>query len=444
MKHKKKFYFFIALLALFVAHGVISWWVGERAERISVAQVQYLNEHLQSLTDDGYPDQHVQLELDTLHRGVWRSQRLLTLTWSRGPLIKRYVFEDNLQHGPWPWGRLRQQEWLPVMAYSEMRLLNQGAGKDLFEWSQGKEPLQMATKIDWDGRFNSRWQWAALTHEEDAERFVLGAGALDIKSIGQGLYQLKATAPTLAYEKQHEAFYMVEPQIQWITTDPKSLFDGHLYVGADELEWHDGAEIRADDFELELIQQREEGLFDMTAQSSAKEVVIDGGITLGAFDLRLQLERIAEAISARAFAELSDQERDELWLKSLAAHPRYTIEELNWVNEGGKAQFSGFFELAPRMGDELEKAAFKADLPRAVLQEVVGQEKGVKGAMLRVLLDAFIKEGQQLNLIEFEDDALRLDLQYDQGADNYVLNGQTHGKKEMQAILFKWLLWLAR
>src|SRR5690625_6678806 len=133
----------------------------------------------------------------------------------------------------------------------------------------------------------------------------------------------------------------------------------------------------------------------MTAQSSAKEVVIDGCISFGAFDLWLQLARIAEDISALPFAELSYQERDELWLNSLAAHPRYTIEELNWVNEGGKAQFSGFFELAPRMGDELEKAAFKADLPRAVLQEVVGQEKGVKGAMLRVLLDAFIKEGQQ-------------------------------------------------
>src|SRR5690625_95954 len=128
----------------------------------------------------------------------------------------------------------------------------------------------------------------------------------------------------------------------------------------------------------------------------------------------------------------------------LAAHPRYTIEELNWVNEGGKARFSGFFELAPRLGDELEKAAFKADVPQAVLQDVVDQEKGVKGAMLRLLLAAFIKEGRQLNLIEFKDEALSLDLQYDQSAENYVLNGQTHGKKEMQAILFKWLLWLAQ
>src|SRR5690625_7280859 len=89
----------------------------------------------------------------------------------------------------------------------------------------------------------------------------------------------------------------------------------------------------------------------------------------------------------------------------LAAHPRYTIEELNWVNEGGKAQFSGFFELAPRMGDELEKAAFKADLPRAVLQEVVGQEKGDKGAMRRVVLDELITKGQQLNVSETEEAA---------------------------------------
>ena len=444
MKHKKKFYFFVVVLALLVVHGVVSWWVGERAERISVAQVQYLNEHLQELTADGYPDQHVQLELDTLHRGVWRSQRLLTLTWSRGPLIKRYVFEDDLQHGPWPWARLREQEWVPVMAYSDMRLLNQGAGKALFEWSHGKEPLRMTTEINWDGSFNSLWQWAALTYEGSAEHFVLGSGELDIKSIGQGLYQLKASAPALSYEKNQEVFHMIEPQVQWITTDPESLFDGHMFVGADELEWHDDTRVRADRFSLELIQQREEGLFDLSAQASAKEIIINDGITLGAFDVRLQLERIAEAISARAFAELSEQERDDLWLKGLAAHPRYTIEELNWVNEGGKARFSGFFELAPRMGDELEKAAFKANVPPAVLQDVVSQEKGVKGAMLRLLLDTFIKEGQQLNLIEFKDEALKIDLQYDQGAENYVLNGQTHGKKEMQAILFKWLLWLAR
>src|SRR5690625_6698248 len=103
MKHKKKFYFFVVVLALLVVHGVVSWWVGERAERISVAQVQYLNEHLQELTADGYHDQHVQLELDKMHRGVWRSKRLLTLTWSRGSLIKRNVYAGELQQGSWPW-----------------------------------------------------------------------------------------------------------------------------------------------------------------------------------------------------------------------------------------------------------------------------------------------------------------------------------------------------
>ena len=70
MKHKKKFYFFIFILALVVVHGVVSWWVGERAERLSLAQIQYFNEHLQELTADEYPDQNIQLELDTVHRGV--------------------------------------------------------------------------------------------------------------------------------------------------------------------------------------------------------------------------------------------------------------------------------------------------------------------------------------------------------------------------------------
>lgn len=444
MKHKKKFYFFIFILALVVVHGVVSWWVGERAERLSLAQIQYFNEHLQELTADEYPDQNIQLELDTVHRGVWSSQRLLTVTWSRGPLVERYVFEDNLQHGPWPWARLRQKEWLPVMAYSEMHLLDQGAGKDLYEWSQGKEPLRIVTEIDWGGRFNGLWQWAAFMHDAPEGQFMLGAGELRIKGIGQGLYQLKAQAPAFSYKKGQEALYLTEPQIQWITTSQQTLFDGHLYVYADELEWHDDGEIWADDFVLELTQEYEEGFFDMAAQASAKEVVLNGGIKLGSFDIRLQLERIAEDIGARAFASLTEEERDELWLRSLAAYPRYTVHELNWRNDGGRARFSGFFELAPRLGDELEKVAFKADVPKAVLQEVIGQEKGMKGAMLRLLLDTFIKEGSKLNLIEFQDEALKVDLQYDQSADNYVLNGQAHDKKEMQGILFQWLLWLAQ
>src|SRR5690625_98733 len=148
MQHKKKFYFFIFLLALVVLHGTVSWWVGERAERLSVEQVAHLNQQLLTITAEDYPDQHIQLELDTVRRGIWTSQRILTLSWSQGSKIQRYVFQDDLQHGPWPWARLRQQQWQPLLAYSQMRLLKQGAGQKLFEWSQGKEPLRLDTEIE--------------------------------------------------------------------------------------------------------------------------------------------------------------------------------------------------------------------------------------------------------------------------------------------------------
>lgn len=440
MKHKKKFYFFITILALVVVHGVISWWVGERAERLSVAQVEYFNEHLKTLSQDTGTTIH--LEIDTVHRGIWSSQRLLTLTWSQGAETQRYVFEDDLQHGPWPLARLKNKQWLPVMAYSTMHVLDQGAGRALFEWSQGAEPLRIETEIDWGGQFNSQWQWAALTYDASSKRFVLGAGELDIKSIGQGLYQLKGQAPAFLYQEGQEQLSLVEPHVQWITTGQQALLDGHLYVGADELEWHNEGTIWLEHVMLELTQQYEEGLYDASVQASAKEVVLNNGIKLGAFDVRLQAERIAEKISAQAFAALTEAQRDKLWLDSLASYPRYTIHELNWVNAGGKARFSGFFELAPRLGDELEKAAFRADIPQPVLEQVIVQEKGVTGAMLRLLLQTFIKEGQRLNVIELQDNALKVDVQYDQSADNYVLNGQIHNKKDMQAILFKWLLWL--
>jgi|SRR5690625_1476298 len=442
MQHKKKFYFFIFLLALVVLHGTVSWWVGERAERLSVEQVAHLNQQLLTITAEDYPDQHIQLELDTVRRGIWTSQRILTLSWSQGSKIQRYVFQDDLQHGPWPWARLRQQQWQPLLAYSQMRLLKQGAGQKLFEWSQGKEPLRLDTEIDWGGQFNSLWQWAAMTHQQASHQFVLGAGSLDIKGIGQGLYQLKAQAPAFNFATKDEAFRFVAPQWQWITTDPQSIFDGHMYFEALEFEWQAETLLQADQLALELTQHRKGGLFNLSAQGRAHEVVLDGGIELGEFDIRFQLERLAEDLGAQAIGSLSAQQRDELWLKSLAAHPRYTLQELNWRNKGGEARFAGFFELAPRLGDELEKAAVTASIPRSVLKEVISQEKGMKATMLSLLLDGFIKEGQQLDLITFAEDTIKLDLQYDQQADNYVLNGQARKKSEMQAVLFKGLLWL--
>lgn len=443
MKHKKKFYFFVFVLALIVGHGTVSWWVGERAERLSIQQVNHLNQQFREFAQNKPAGKSIQLELDTVKRGIWSSQRLLTIIFTHDNEQSLFFFEDELEHGPWPWSRLKEQQWTPVLAYSQMHLLKRAAGKQLYDWSLGKEPLQITTDIDWGGQFNSLWQWAALGYKSGHERFVLGAGDLKIWGIGQGRYQLKAQTPAFSYQSQDEQLHLIDAELRWLSTNPASLYDGQLYFNAREVEWDAELRLRADGLTVEFIQRREDELLNFSASGNATGITVDRGILLGDLSLRLQLERIAEELGAQALGGLTEAERDELWLQSLAAHPRYTIEELRWENSGGRATFDGFFELTPKLGQELEKASAQATIPQTVIQEVFKQEKGMKAAMLNLLLQSFIKEGAELGLLTFEDEVISFDMQYDQSADNYVLNGQTHEKSEMQAILFKWLMWLA-
>jgi len=441
MRQKKTFITLLVLITVVIIHGAVSWWVGARAEKLSLQQVEYLNQQLKKLSTQHDPSQRVTLRLKTKERGIWSTQRQLILDWYRGVQHHRYVLDDQLQHGPWPWARLRAGQWAPVVAYSELTLSDEDDGALLYQWSQGRHPLKAQTEIDWQGQFNSQWRWAALTAKQAEFQFVLGAGGVDIRGLGQNNYQIKAQAPALTYQR-HEGLRLIEPKLQWITTENSSLYDGQMHFSATEFAWLAEPMLQGEALLVEFIQNSDDGLLNFSAQGSAEKVVADRGILLGDFQLRLMLERLGENIGAQAFTLLDSKQYEALWLESLAAHPRYTIEEFIWENEGGSAEFSGFFELSPRLGDELEKATLQVNLPKSVIEAVIKQEKGMKAALLSLLFDTALKEGQQLELITFDGKVIKTYMHYDQAADNYVLNGRTHSKDDLQAILLKWLLWL--
>src|SRR5690625_2728027 len=381
MKHKKKFYFILLLVAFIVAHGVASWWVGEQAQQISTQQVSYLNKQLERLSTEQGVEQSVQLELDTVKRGVWSSERYLTVTWFDGKRQQRYVLEDNLQHGPWPWALIKKGQWKPVIAFSQMHLLEQGAGKNLYDWALGKTPLLINTEINWGGQFNSHWEWVALVNEKSKEPFTLGAGSLEIHSIGQSRYQLQAQAPAFSLSYQGEELRFIEPEIKWLSTNPNSLYDGQVNFKALSFEWRTETLLQAEHLDIEVVQHSQDGYFDLTTQADLRHVVIDRGILLGNFALRMQLERFAQSVAAQTLSSnkpKTKDEKDALWLQKLAEYPKYTVESFIWENDGGKATLSGFVTLAPRLGDELDKAALEVNLPSGVLKNVIGQEKGVK------------------------------------------------------------------
>src|SRR5690625_2582823 len=128
MRQKKTFITLLVLITVVIIHGAVSWWVGARAEKLSLQQVEYLNQQLKKLSTQHDPSQRVTLRLKTKERGIWSTQRQLILDWYRGVQHHRYVLDDQLQHGPWPWARLRAGQWAPVVAYSELTLSDEDDG----------------------------------------------------------------------------------------------------------------------------------------------------------------------------------------------------------------------------------------------------------------------------------------------------------------------------
>src|SRR5699024_5155883 len=136
--------------------------------------------------------------------------------------------------------------------------------------------------IDWQGQFNSQWRWSALTAQQAEFRFMLGAGSLDIKGLGQNNYQINAQAPAFSYERD-EGLRLIEPRFQWFTTENRPLYDGQMQLSAKEFAWLADPIIQGESLLLEFIQDSDDGLLNFSAQGGAKQVVADKGIHLGDF-----------------------------------------------------------------------------------------------------------------------------------------------------------------
>lgn len=140
----------IAVAALSTAGA---WYTGGQLEGVLHTTIDDANRQVKSSLN-GF-DGSITLELVSIERHVFSSTAHYRVNINSPKLGKgneniELLFVDNIEHGPFPWSRLKTLDLLPVMAASNYQLEKNAASEKWFALTNGSPPLKGHTNIGYD------------------------------------------------------------------------------------------------------------------------------------------------------------------------------------------------------------------------------------------------------------------------------------------------------
>ncbi|WP_158781354.1 YdgA family protein [Pantoea sp. BAV 3049] len=178
-----------------VALGVIwtgaAWFTGKQLEKNMDQLVQNANAQMNNMA----PESRLQLSYQDFQRGVFSSTARVVLQSSSqtedNSLIKpgqSIVFDEKIDHGPFPFAQLKRFNLIPSMASVHTQLENTDAVKKLFEMAQGKSVIQADTRIGYGGATASDITLLPVDYNnaQTGERFASNGGKLNVSADDKG------------------------------------------------------------------------------------------------------------------------------------------------------------------------------------------------------------------------------------------------------------------
>ncbi|MGE9552070.1 YdgA family protein [Erwinia amylovora] len=178
-----------------VALGVIwtgaAWFTGKQLEKNMDQLVQNANAQMNNMA----PESRLRLSYQDFQRGVFSSTARLVLQSSSqtedNSLIKpgqSIVFDEKIDHGPFPFAQLKKFNLIPSMASVHTQLENTDAVKKLFEMAQGKSVIQADTRIGYGGATASDITLLPVDYNnaQTGERFASNGGTLNVSADDKG------------------------------------------------------------------------------------------------------------------------------------------------------------------------------------------------------------------------------------------------------------------
>ncbi|MEI2264674.1 YdgA family protein [Erwinia sp. CGal63] len=178
-----------------IALGVIwtgtAWFTGKKLENNRDMLVQEANARMNELLPNG----RLKLSYQDWQRGIFSSSLRLVVqsdsqTEDNSPLKpgQSVVFDEKIDHGPFPFAQLKKFNLIPSMASVHTQLENTDAVKKLFEMSKGQSPLQADTRIGYSGATASVIDLLPLDYAnaQTGERFASNGGTLTLSADKKG------------------------------------------------------------------------------------------------------------------------------------------------------------------------------------------------------------------------------------------------------------------
>jgi len=153
-----------------------SWYTGKLIEQQMVAVVDNANRLLKS----HLPKASIKLDYENYQRGIFSSKiRYVLRPDDAAPKAgDEVVFQETIDHGPFPFAQLKKFNLLPSMASVHTELENTPATNDLFDITKGKSLFTAESRISYSGDTSSTIDVIPLDYQKDKSALKFGGAAI--------------------------------------------------------------------------------------------------------------------------------------------------------------------------------------------------------------------------------------------------------------------------
>ena len=464
-----------------IALGVVwtggAWYTGKQLESRIADMVQQANAQLQSSA----PQAGVELTYQGYQRGLFRSHLQLVLKPAAGKAPRwlaagqSLVFDEVVDHGPFPLASLKSFNLAPAMASVKTTLTNNDASKALFDIAKGETPFTIDTRIAYSGDNTSAIVLNPLDYAKGDEKVAFSGGQFQLDADREGkTLSLSGEAGSGQINAVNEYNQKVQLTFNNLKTDGSTeMASFNERIGKQAISL-DKLAIGVEGKELALFEgMKIDGNSSLTADGKGINSQLDYTVNslklqnqdIGSGRLTLKLDNIngeafhqfSQKYNAEAQALMADPQlaqNPELYQQALTqtffsalpmmlkGSPSLTISPLSWRNAKGETTLNlsillkdpSLTTTPPQtLADEVDrsvksldgKLVIPVDMATAFMTQIAGLE-GYQPADAAKLADQQVKGlaamGQMFRITTMEDNAITSSLQYADG--QVTLNGQ--------------------
>ena len=477
----------LVAVGVVAALGVVwtagAWFTGKQMEARFADMIAETNTQLNSTA----PEAALALSYQNYQRGLFSSHLQLVIQPAAGkesPWLKpgqQVVFDESVDHGPFPFAQLKSFNLLPAMASVSSTLVNNAVSKPLFDAAKGKSPFSAETRVGYSAATDTRITLEPLNYEAEGEKMAFSGGTLRMQADREGKeLALSGEIKSGDFDTLNEYNQRVQLSFSNLKTDGASeMTDFAERIGSQKLSL-DKLAIAIEGQQMAVIEGMNlDGASTLTSDRKAIDTRLD--YTLNSLKLQSQdmgsgkLSLKINKLDGEAWHQFNQQYQAQM--NALAAQPELmqdpqvyqqqmtaaffgsmpillkggptiTVAPLSWKNAKGESSLnialqlndpSGATGVPQSLGEEIDRSVKSLD-SKLVIQtpmatqlmtqvaQLEGQNAESAARMATMTVERFAAMGQQFGLTTREKDNIVSALQY--GAGKITLNGKTMTPEE--------------